>query len=47
MNGYTGNDVLIGGTGGDRLIGGTGTDTVVYTSSRSGVALSLVTGGQG
>lgn len=45
LNGYTGNDVLVGGTGADRLIGGTGIDTVVYTSSRSGVALSLVTGG--
>ena len=39
-----GNDVLIGGAGADRLAGGGGTDTADYTTSASGVRVSLTKG---
>jgi Ca2+-binding RTX toxin-like protein len=44
LTGLAGNDILIGGDGADRLDGGLGVDTVSYTSSMSGIAVSLATG---
>ncbi|PLX36063.1 MAG: hypothetical protein C0606_15180, partial [Hyphomicrobiales bacterium] len=41
LSGGDGDDTLIGGSGSDTLSGGTGTDTADYSSSTSGIALSL------
>jgi Ca2+-binding RTX toxin-like protein len=44
LDGSAGDDTLYGDGGADVLIGGTGFDTVRYTSSTSGVNVSLATG---
>ncbi|MCF8149063.1 MAG: calcium-binding protein, partial [Sulfuritalea sp.] len=44
ITGNSGNNTLIGGLGSDTLIGGGGNDTAAYSSSASGVTVSLVTG---
>ncbi len=44
LDGGTGNDVLVGGAGSDSLVGGAGTDTADYSTSASGVTVSLANG---
>jgi serralysin len=41
MNGYGGNDTLVGGPGGDTLDGGPGNDTASYVTARSGLFAGL------
>ena len=45
LRGNEGNDVLIGGAGRDHLYGGEGSDTADYSTSNSGVSISLTTFG--
>lgn len=42
--GASGNDVFEGGGGADRLVGGAGRDAASYSTAKSGVVVSLVTG---
>lgn len=45
LRGNEGNDLLIGGAGRDHLYGGEGSDTADYSTSNSGVIISLTTFG--
>lgn len=45
LRGNEGNDLLIGGAGRDHLYGGEGSDTADYSTSNSGVSISLSTFG--